>query len=62
MPFFQNAFPKQTGYTPRLSQSGASGDQSGGSDMAKQAQEAAQNAAGQNQKPESPTSPNRRRV
>jgi len=53
MPFYTNAFPKQTGYVPRLSASTASGD-SGKTDAAAQ-QAAENNQAG------SPTSPTGRR-
>jgi len=56
MPFYTNAFPKQTGYVPRLSASTASGD-SGKTDAAAQ-QAAENNQAGS---PTSPTSPTGRR-
>jgi hypothetical protein len=52
MPFYTNAFPKQTGYIPRLSSSAGSGDSG-----ANKADEAAQQAQ---QQPASPTG--RRRV
>ncbi len=54
MPFYTNAFPKQTGYVPRLSSSTASGDSGAGkTDNAAQQQN--------QQQPGSPTSPTGRR-